>query len=37
METSGGRYPPAVNLAAEAARTRQEQIQRMLGLVAAVG
>ena len=37
METSGGRYPPAVNLATGIARTRQEQIQRMLGLVAAVG
>jgi uncharacterized protein (DUF305 family) len=33
METSGGRYPPAVNLAAEMTRTRQEQIRRMLTLV----
>jgi uncharacterized protein (DUF305 family) len=37
METAGGRHAPAVNLAAEMTRTSQQQIQRMLGLVAAVG
>ncbi|MCA2212070.1 DUF305 domain-containing protein [Jidongwangia harbinensis] len=32
METSGGRYPPALNLAADLTRTRQAQIRRLLAL-----
>jgi uncharacterized protein (DUF305 family) len=35
MESSGGRYPPAINLATAMTATRQSQIRRMLLLVAA--
>jgi uncharacterized protein (DUF305 family) len=34
MEAGGGRYPPAIDLAAIMTTTRQEQIRRMLTLVA---
>jgi uncharacterized protein (DUF305 family) len=34
METAGGRYPPAINLAAATITKRQSQVQRMLTLMA---